>query len=48
MEWPEGVSGMGVGRRRQRGALSGVASGLSGLSSVGFKISLEAIEKGLP
>lgn len=39
---------MWVSMRRQRGALSGVASGLSGLSSVGSKISLEAIEKGLP
>lgn len=48
MEWPEGISGMGVGMRKQRGALSGVASGLSGLSSFGFKISLEAVEKGLP
>ena len=36
------------GVRRQRGALRGVATGLSGLSSVVFKINLEAVEKGLP
>lgn len=41
-----GLQASGV--RRQRGALPRVTTGLSGFSSVGFKINLPAIEKGLP